>query len=522
MKNQKLIIRNFSLKFMLAVLTIFLFYSTIHAQPDRIIDAQNLENNNDLVVNPGEFMAIQPQQVPNLVGKLFHPDTIMRYLDGTGYKLRNSTPIENNRRIGFIVEQHIERNPPEDEEIPIDVIYAIEEHIPSRRVRVNPNITPIIPDDLVQIQKVKVPQLQGKMFDYYRITEFLKESRLQIGDTVSVINNQRAGLVIRQYPIAGTEVRYNTPVNIAYGVESPPENVTQTPQDSEIVTVPKYTGLTIERVIRRIPNDRLTFGGQEDVNSDSPPGIVVNQFPEAGMKVDPGTEISLEISIGPPEETRLVRVPQLIEKTLQEAAEILRETELFVGDIREQISEKPGGIIIQQFPRAGTEVKRGAVVDIVYSINEIMEILVPDVKMLPRDEAILVIKESRLNYSERNVNEPGIAEGVVVDQFPEPETLVPIGTNVKIFVQNNKNTLPLWVYWGGGVLVAGLLGGFIGRKVNPGRKKKIVGEKDTSVHLKPVWDIGKQTIISNENNLIQNKVHLKYISDKGIQTIKNS
>jgi hypothetical protein len=40
--------------------------------------------------------------------------------------------------------------------------------------------------------------------------------------------------------------------------------------------------------------------------------------------------------------------------------------------------------------------------------------------------------------------------------------------------------------------------------------------------LKPIWDSGKQTVTSKESNLVQNKIHLKYISDIGTQTLKTS
>jgi len=522
MKNQKPSNQNFSIKLILIVIGIFLFCSTLIAQQRINNDLQIRPNDRVLNVNPNDLEAVQPQQVPNLVGKVFHPDTVARYLRGTEFILGDATQIKNNTRIGLIVEQSVRGVENINGQIPIDITYAVEEPNDQFPGRLIPGIIDRIPDILRERQKVIVPPFVGERFDYYQIAELLNENELQIGDTVSVVDDQNEGIVIRQYPVAGTEVNAGTRVIIAYGVEPRPEIVTSNSPDPEIVTVPNYIGLSIDRAIDRMSNDLLTPGELFKENSNEPQDIVIGQFPEPGMQVDPGTEITLVISDGPRREVLPVPVPQLIGRSLQEAAEILRETELFVGNIREQISEEREGTIIRQSPRAGTEVERGAVVDIIYSINEnIDDISVPNVRKIQHDEAIRIIKESRLSYLVKKVNESGLPDGVVADQFPEPGRIVPVGSEVTIFVQNDKSGPPPWIYWVGGVLAAGVLGGFLGRKTGI-RKKKPMAKKDISVDLKPVWDAGKQIISTDEKNVTLDRIHLKYISDSGTQTLKTS
>jgi len=521
MKDQKSNYRFYPIICILIFIGSLLFSSSSFSQQEvnRNITAQPLSRG--LTLN--ELEISQPQQPPNLVGKVFHRDTIIRYLDGTGYIFRNSIPKESRQRAGYIIDQYIEENSPENEEIPIDFTYSIEQSILPRNRRILPGISERIPEILVQRQKVIVPQLEGEVFDYFRIAEMLNEYNLQIGDTVSVKDDRRAGTIIRQYPIAGTEVSTGTKIIIAFGAEQFQEIETPIPQGLETVTVPNYIGLSIDRAIGRMPNDRLTPGDLPRENSDEPIDLVIGQFPEPDMVVDPGTEITLIISNGPLEVIPPVRVPPLIGKSLREAAEILREANLFVGDIREEISLEQEGIIIQQNPRAGTEVESRSLVDIFYAINENTEVPVPDVVNTPREEAILIIKEHGLVYSVKTRNVQNFPADEVIEQFPPPGTLVPIGSEVKIVVQSDKrNSVPPWIYWGGGVIIAGLFGGFVGRKLNPGRKKNMIGRKDISVNLKPVWDIGKQTITSAENNLVQNKIHFKYFPDKGTQTIKSN
>ena len=382
------------------------------------------------------------------------------------------------------------------------------------------NLRRVVPAEMLELQLVTVPQLMGRNFDLNQITAILERSELRLGTVIPVGNNDSIGIITGQSPGIRQQVRTQTPVNITYGI--PITSVT--PSQPQTVRVPQYVGLTLERAVGRMPNDRLVPGIISEINSDNPPGIVVTQFPDAGTPVDPGTEISLEVSIGPTEEFPVL-VPNLIGLTLQQAAEILRGAELFVGTIAEQISDDREGIIISQSPLPGTDILMGSPVDISYSVravdvaDERELILVPDVKQFSRDEAIREIKASRLNYIIEYVKKSGQLNGIVVDQEPQSGTLVPPGADVIIFVQDNSS-VPPWIYWGGGVLAAGLLGGFIGRKINPGKKKKIAGRKELKLDLKPVLDVGKQSISENENQLFKSILHLRYISDSGIQTLK--
>jgi hypothetical protein len=243
------------------------------------------------------------------------------------------------------------------------------------------------------------------------------------------------------------------------------------------------------------------------------------------MVVDPQTPIELSVSSGPQPVTQ-IPVPNLRGLTLEQAANVLLESKLFAGQLREEISDGRAGVVIRQSPQAGTMVSLESSVDIIYSVqapdgsptDEF--IIVPDVTRLPKDKAIVILKESGLNYLLKYENKAGEPGDVVAEQEPLPETRVPPGTNVQLVIPKQE-TLPPWIYWGGGVLVAGLLGGFVGRKLG-GRKHKPLGEKDTTLHLKPVLDKGTQTIESSDNLKISKHLHLKPVPDKGIQTIKTN
>ncbi|MCF6333996.1 MAG: PASTA domain-containing protein, partial [Draconibacterium sp.] len=159
----------------------------------------------------------------------------------------------------------------------------------------------VIPQNLKLIQTIEVPPLIGRNYDFNEIATFLDRIGLKLGRVLPIVNNKNVGLVITENPTAGTRVNPQTAINLTYGIEAAPE----------VVIVPQYIGLTLERAVGRMPNDRLSPGNIREVNSNEPPGIVINQFPEADMQVDPGTEVALDISIGP-SEIIMVAVPRLI------------------------------------------------------------------------------------------------------------------------------------------------------------------------------------------------------------------
>jgi len=384
-----------------------------------------------------------------------------------------------------------------------------------------------VPPQLLRQTLATVPRLAGRPYNQQTLLQILERSGLTLGNAVPVINNERIGIIVSQTPAAGQQVRRGTPVNITYGMQG--ELVTPNQPEGN-VNVPNYIGLTLERATSRMPNDRLQPGNIKEAPSDAAAGIVVDQFPKAEMVVDPQTHIDLTVSTGP-QPVSQIPVPNLRGLTLEQAANVLQESKLFAGLLRGEVTNTRVGTVIDQSPTAGTMVPLESVVNIIYSVQAQDEVvpddrdpdelvIVPDVTNLQKDKAILVLKESRLNYLLKYENRPGAPKDVVAEQEPLPETRVPPGTDVQLIIPTQE-TLPPWIYWGGGVLVAGILGGFVGRKLG-GRKNKSVGQKDTTMHLKPVLDEGKQTIETNDKFTIRQHLHLKPVPDKGTQTIKTN
>ena len=95
-------------------------------------------------------------------------------------------------------------------------------------------------------------------------------------------------------------------------------------------------------------------------------GFIINQFPESGEKITVNSEIQLIVSKG--EEFKKVSVPNIVGQTQNNAKKSLESKGLILGTITKTESEKvEAGKVITQTIKAGTEVAKNSVVDIVVS-----------------------------------------------------------------------------------------------------------------------------------------------------------
>ncbi len=131
-----------------------------------------------------------------------------------------------------------------------------------------------------------------------------------------------------------------------------------------LVQAPKVIGKTIRDA--KVTLERLGFviGEIKESRSEFPNNTVISQSVSPGENVPKGTEIDIEISIGP--RRGMVRVPSLIAKTVKEAKRILRRNNLSVGKIIYQRSHNLlPNTVIDQMPSEDALINVGEKVDIV-------------------------------------------------------------------------------------------------------------------------------------------------------------
>lgn len=149
--------------------------------------------------------------------------------------------------------------------------------------------------------------------------------------------------------------------------------------------------------------------------------------------------IGLMYVFGPYKNQNISDVPDLTGLSRDVAASKLGEAGLR-SDFKERFNctvEKNYVIPGTQDPKSGTYVQKNSSVEATVSLGR-----VPDVNGLEEDQAILTLRESKLNFTVMNGRNATAKENHVYDQDPGGcETLIP-GSTVRIFV-NRANTVSI-------------------------------------------------------------------------------
>lgn len=131
-----------------------------------------------------------------------------------------------------------------------------------------------------------------------------------------------------------------------------------------LIQMPPLVGKTIRDA--RVTVGRLGFklGDVEEVRSEFAANTVVEQEFEEGEALPRGSTVNLKVSIGP--ELGMLRVPNLLGKSLKEAEDLLRGASLRLGKQTYQPSlNLLPNTIIDQYPGAEKLVNVGDSVDVV-------------------------------------------------------------------------------------------------------------------------------------------------------------
>ena len=130
----------------------------------------------------------------------------------------------------------------------------------------------------------------------------------------------------------------------------------------KLTKVPVLVGAQREVAVQRLRSRGLEASVAEE-ESSSPKGQVIQQSPDAGSSVEPGSAVAIVVSSGEEEET--AKVPNVIGKERREAVELIRAAGL-TPTVEEEETEVQGkiGRVIDQFPPPGTEAEPGDTVTI--------------------------------------------------------------------------------------------------------------------------------------------------------------
>jgi serine/threonine-protein kinase len=233
-----------------------------------------------------------------------------------------------------------------------------------------------------------------------------------------------AGLVIRSDPAATTVVDKNSTVTIY--VSSGPT----------AATVPQVNGLTQADAAALIVHAGLVVKEVIEDNSDFtiPAGRATKTDPVEGSSVKPGDPIILYISSGK------VQLPDVTNKSIDEATAILAAIGLAVEQVPVQTDEYSPGTVLSQNPQPGLVAQSSGVQLSV--ATAVVYHSVPGVVGKTEDNATAAVKALNFTANVSRQNSPTVPEGTVISQSPAKDTQLAEGQAVSFVVSLGPATVP--------------------------------------------------------------------------------
>jgi serine/threonine-protein kinase len=196
--------------------------------------------------------------------------------------------------------------------------------------------------------QVSVPSVDG--LGEQKASATLTDAGLVVDRVVRQADDSVAkGRAIRTSPASGTSV--NRGSNVTLVVSSGPQQV----------AVPDVVGLTKTEAQQTLGNQGFQFTSTEQGSDTVDPGTVLSQSPTAGAKAAPGSTVSIVVARAIP----TVDVPDLLGQGAQEASDTLTAAGLEPRtSFQDTADPNEDGIVLDQNPASGTQVKDGAPVRI--------------------------------------------------------------------------------------------------------------------------------------------------------------
>jgi eukaryotic-like serine/threonine-protein kinase len=222
------------------------------------------------------------------------------------------------------------------------------------------------------------------------------------------------GVVISQSPRAGLRVAKNSTVDIHVSRGPPP------------VTVPDVVGKSRDDAVATLSDAGLkpkVF----TVHSNRDPNTVTAQDPPAGMKVDKGSRVRINVSSGP----QPVSVPYVVGLSFDQASAQLQSAGFAVA--RTNIaSDQPKDTVVAQDPTGSAAPNSTVTLSVSKGPKQST---VPDVTNQDEDSATSTLEGAgfKVTVNREDVNDPGL-DGIVLSQDPSGGTRAPHGSTVTITV----------------------------------------------------------------------------------------
>jgi beta-lactam-binding protein with PASTA domain/tRNA A-37 threonylcarbamoyl transferase component Bud32 len=203
---------------------------------------------------------------------------------------------------------------------------------------------------------------------------------------------------------------------------------------SQPVPVPNVVGIRELNAKTKIEDAGLEPKVERAASAEVDKGIVIDQRPDAGTRIQKGDQVTIIVSTGVPKAT----VPDVVGMDYADAVDALNELNLDARK-REVFSKRPAGQVVGQNPPSGEVVDEGTTVVLRVSKGK-QVVTVPDV--LDQTEASARSELQAAGFEVQTVQAPSDStpEGFVSAQSPDPGTEAPKGSAVTITVSTGPSS----------------------------------------------------------------------------------
>lgn len=212
-----------------------------------------------------------------------------------------------------------------------------------------------------------------------------------------------------------------------------------------LVSIPEVSNTSVEAAGSRLGEEGLRYTTSEVYDEVISAGMVVGTDPAAAQQIRRFQPVTLLVSRGP----ELFSVPNVIQRSLEDARVKITEAGLATGTVTEEFSEDvPAGQVLAQVPAADADLRRGTPVDLTVSKGP-APVEVPVVAGKTEQEAVRLIQEAGLSatVSPERINSVDVPKGSVAVQTPS-SGLVERGGTVTLTISDGPRMVQVPSYVG--------------------------------------------------------------------------
>ena len=172
--------------------------------------------------------------------------------------------------------------------------------------------------------------------------------------------------------------------------------------------------------------------GESRFHKSLPANVVLQEDPPAGSRQKRGTNVVLALSAG----QKSTEVPVTTNMSQQQARISIENTGLVMGNVSEQLSDAPRGLVIATSPPAGTKVELPGTVDIVLSKGP-ATVMMPDFYGRSVGEARSMVEQLGLRIAGVSRDTSSLQpENTVIRQLPAAGQSISAGGPVSLTVSH--------------------------------------------------------------------------------------